>query len=224
MTTKQYSKASNYRRAVKQSPAMQAFKNKILMFLSITNASDAIVYHMIQDLSRMTSMPFYGETRNYGIKNKMCSNIVIKSYCELFVYYYQKTHDIDFIKEIIKWLSRQQNQHFRKLSKIHPQQKAKKKVLESMGQSGVFEHPIPVSYSKSVLIQYIQTEDLGRINKYIDFIWENTYQVFLETTLDQTVNATYSDTMPANWNWEDTSNNYPFQRYVSVGIPSSEYL
>ena len=63
------SKASIRREEKRISVEMQAFKQQILDFLQDTGADLNVQYHMVKDLAKMTSMPFYGDS-NRGTKNK----------------------------------------------------------------------------------------------------------------------------------------------------------
>ncbi len=216
------SKASLKRQEKRLGAEMQMFKQQILAFLQDTNADSNIQYHMVKDLAKMTSMPFYGDS-NRGTRNKMPSNDVVKAYSRLLVCYFKMTEDLEFVEKLLSWLSRQQQQHLRRLSRLPAAQKSKRAVAIKAGQCGVYEHPIPVNYTKKLLLKYIEEGDQKSIDGYIDFIYNHTYQVFLESTWDNQVNLLYKDTMPDAWNWMDPENNNVFARYISASIPTWVY-
>ena len=221
MTTSK-SKASIRREEKRLSVEMQAFKQQILDFLQNNGADLDVQYHMVKDLAKMTSMPFYGDS-NRGTKNRKPTNEVIKAYCRLLICYYKKTSDMEFARKLLSWLSMQQQQHLRKLTPLPIAQKHKYKAAKSAGQVCVYEHPIPVNYTKNLLLKYIEECDQQRIDAYIDFVFYNTRQVCMEKTWDDQVNRLYKDTMPDNWNWKDPENNDVYARYVSAGIPACVY-
>lgn len=146
---------------------------------------------------------------------KMSADAIVKGYRKVCSDYYKKFPDDSFIEKLFSHLSEQQNQCLRKLSKP--------KRIKPEGKKGVWEHPIPVKYSRDILIGYIKSGDQIKINSYIDFIWANTYQVFLEEKWDGKLRACgLRDTMPTDWNWEVPGKNNVFQRYLDTGIPKEE--
>lgn len=201
----------------RNSNEMQEFKSKVNEMLEFVNRPE-IEYYMIRDLSRKMNLPFYKETKNRGIRTKMSADEVIKGYCEICRVYYIKDCNGDFIKKLFKHLSEQQNQYFRKLSR------RTSKSVKTKGENGVWEHPIPLKYSTELLVGYIISDNKDKINKYIDFIWSNTYQVFLRKELDDKLRESgLRDIMPKGWNWEDPANNNVFQRYIEAEISEEEY-
>ena len=208
---------------------MQTLKNNVPIFLQATNASPEISYHMLADLSKRMNMPFYGIAKNtVGIplqSNRMRSNEVIKAYCRLFIDYYVKTKNIDFLENLINALYQQQQQHLRRLSMRTAKQKQKRDNIIKQGAKGVWEHPIPVSYSAKVLVDYIIKNQLKDAEDYIDFVWNKTYQVFLEKKYDLLLNqCSLQYDMPSGWDWKNPNCNDPFARYIAAGIPQSAYL
>ena len=199
---------------------MQAFKEKVNALLLFANSPE-IEYYMVRDLAKRINLPFYKETAGRGIRTKMATDVIIKGYCAISSEYYKIEPDDKFIEELFMHLSEQQNQHFRKLSKRTKEQLKNK----TKNQNGVWEHPIPLKYSRDILIGYIKSGEQNKINAYIDFLWNNTYQVFLTKDLDDRLLALglqYS--MPKDWNWEDPENNNVFQRYIVAEIPEEAYL
>lgn len=195
---------------------MQEFKSKINEMLKFANCPE-IEYYMVRDLARKINLPFYKDNTGRGTRIKMSADEIVKGYCEICRIYYLKDCNGDFIKKLIKHLSEQQNQYFRKLSRRSKDAKVK-------GEKGIWEHPIPLKYSTDILVGYIKSNNKDKINKYIDFIWSNTYQVFLRKELDDKLRESgLHDTMPVGWSWEDPANNNVFQRYIEAGIPEEEY-
>ena len=214
--------ASLKRQEQRESEEMQAFKRQILAFLDSTEASPDIRYHIIKDLAKMTNMPFYKDS-HYGRRNRMAPDQAAKNYCALFSRYYADTQDVAFIEKMFSWLTRQQQQQFRKLSRLPATQKAKRADAIKRGATGVYEHPIPVNYTKKLLISYIVADEQPLIHGYIDFVYGNTYQVFLESYLNAKVNRLFHDTMPPDWDWTDPQRNHVFARYVAAEIPCESY-
>ena len=207
----------------RNSPEMRVFKEKVNAMLEFAN-DPKIEYYLIRDLAKKINLPFYKETSGRGRRTKMSSDTIIKGYCKLFCDYYKTHSDDNFIEELFMHLSEQQNQHLRKLSRRTSCQNRKSATIKMESKNGVWEHPIPLKYSRDILIDYIKCDNQHKINAYIDFIWTHTYQVFLVDKWDRKLNAFgLRDTMPTGWNWEDPSNNNVFQRYIEVGIPKEEY-
>lgn len=77
------------------------------------------------------------------------------------------------------------------------------------------EHPVPINYIKNKLIEYIEDKDINSINKFLNFIVNNTHQVFLTYEEDNRVNKLFRTEIPSNWDW--TMDN-PYQRYVEADI------
>jgi hypothetical protein len=222
--SKSLSKASLKRLEKRNSSEMQLFKQRIFSFFEETDAPEEIRYHLVKDLAKMTSMPFYGDSQ-YGKRTRMPSNKVIKMYGKLLIQYCEiESENIVFVEELLKWLTKQQNQHMRRLSRVPKSQKQRRKEAKAAGIDGVYEHPIPVNYTKTLILNYIKTKNLEELENYVDFIYSNTYQVFLESKWDTQVNRLYHDTMPNNWHWKDESKNNIFQRYIDAQIPPEEYL
>ena len=216
--------ATNVTRRLEQqrnSLEMQSFKEKVNALLTFANAPE-IEYHIVKDLSRKINLPFYKDTAGRGTQTKMSTDAIVKGYCKICSDYYKKYKDDKFIEDLFKHLSEQQNQYFRKLSRRTKEQNHKK---STKNKYGVWEHPIPLKYSRDILIGYIKSDDQIKINAYIDFLWTNTYQVFLGKEWDNKLRTcALTDTMPAGWNWEEPSNNNVFQRYIVAEIPEEEYM
>lgn len=214
MSTQQTRRLNDRRNSLE----MQEFKRKVNDFFAFS-CNPEIEYYMIRDLAKKINLPFYKETRGRGRRKKMSSDEIVKGYCELCIGHYEINSDKAFIEKLFQHLSEQQNQHLRKLSARCDCQK------QQVKQKGVWEHPVPVKYSRDVLLGYIFCGNREKINAYVDFIRENTYQVFLAEKWDNELRICgLRDKMPTGWNWEDPSNNNVFQRYVAAGIPESEYL
>ena len=207
----------------KLSPKMKEFKTKVNILLN--SAEPEIQYHIVQDLAKKMNLPFYKDTRGWGIRQKMTSDRVVKAYCRLCIDHLKKNNDEDFIKEFLMHLSEQQNQHLRKLSRRTTAQKKKKDAIKTQNEKGVWEHPIPLVYTRNILFDYIKNGCYSKIDLYIDFIFQNTYQVFLTEQWDNKLSELgLRDNMPKGWNWEEASRNNVFQRYIEAEIPQSEYL
>ncbi len=96
--------------------------------------------------------------------------------------------------------------------------------MKHVSRKDVWEHPIPVKYSKDILVSYIKNGNRSKINNYIAFVWDNTYQVFLEEKWDNELKKHgLQEKMPKGWCWDAPGTNV-FQRYVDAGIPEKEYL
>ena len=207
----------------RNSPEMKKFKEKVNILLEL--ASPEIEYHIVRDLAKKINLPFYKDTFGRGNRNTMTSDAIVKAYCKLCIDYYKKYRDGNFIEDFFMHLSEQQNQHLRKLSKRLSEPQKRRKDALKQGLKGVWEHPIPLKYSRSLLTDYIKSGQYAKVDAYITFIWENTYQVFLIEKWDNKLRTLgLRETMPSGWNWEDNLNNNVFQRYIDAGIPESEYL
>lgn len=195
------SKLSIQREKTRTSPEMAKFKQQIIDFLAVTNATDETSYFLTSDLSKMTSMPFYkaakiGKKPNHIVE----SNIIVKNYIMLFAKYYSLNKDVEFISKLFSWLKRNQSQYLRKLSKKTAFQKSREKKYGSA--NGIWEHPVPVNYTKEFLISCIISGDMDKAYSYIDRIYNFGHQVFLTKEENDAVCTKYNDTMPDNWDWE----------------------
>ena len=207
---------------IRNSPKMQQFLCDVLLFLDSTNASQDIRYHLTRDLAKRMDLPFYESPYKCGKRNRMGADQIVKEYCGLCVTYCnQDPNNIGFIKELLQLLSVQQNQHMRKLSPRTSNQKNKRAKMKNLKKTDVWEHPIPLKYTRKILVDYIVAGNIIEIENYIKFLTKNTYQVFLVEEWNRQLNAIgLKDTMPQGWSWK-TGN--VFQRYVEAGIPPSEY-
>lgn len=202
------------------SPEVQNFKVEVIEFLKKTDASEEVKYKLSSDLSVIIDMPFYHE-RKLGRKNRMKTPECAKEYVRLLIQY----NDISFAEKLLSWITRQQNQTLRKLYRLTKRQKyRKKKYVEETGKKGVYEHPIPVNYTKKLLLKYINEGNYEGNYKeacsYIDYLYTNVPQIHLTESQDEQVNAIYRDDMPEGWNWKKDN---PFERYIRAGIPEEVY-
>ena len=198
------SEKSLAREKKRNSQEMSDFRNEIEIFLKKTNAPADISRRLKTDLATMTNMPFYGENRGQAYsRTTMSAPEIVYIYCELLISY----GDQDFSGRLFDWLSRQQNQTMRKLSK---------KLNENKNQKGgIWEHSVPVNYTKKILLELIAKKDLDTIKEYLNFIHNNAPQVYLTKEQDDKVNKNFRDTMPENWDWKTGD---PFIRYKEAGI------
>ena len=196
----------------RNSPATQNFKNEVENFLKFTEASDSIAYHLRKDLGIMTNMPYYKEYK--GIRNKMDKKDIIMNYASLLMEY----NDPTFTTKLINKLSLNQFQTLRKLSSRDKEEIKRSKEIGS--SNGIWEHPVPIKYIKNELIEIINDKDFIELDKFLDFIINNTHQIFLTKEEDKKVNQLYKDNMPSNWDWK-TGNIY--QRYINSGIRQDLY-
>ncbi len=196
----------------RNSPKMIEFKNNINQFIQSTNASPEIIYHLKHDLGIMTNMPYYKDYK--GVKNRMDRKDIILNYCKLLIDYNNK----NFTNKLINILSRNQNQNIRKLSTRNKNERQRCKSIGS--KNGIWEHPITIKYIKDKLIQYINEKDIQKISDFLDFLINDTNQIFLTHDEDNLVNSKYRSNMPNNWDWV-TSNKY--QRYIDTNIRKDLY-
>lgn len=194
----------------RNSPEVQAFKQRVLIFLNTVNASDEIKYKLRTDLAKKIDMPFYKDT---GIK---IPNIIkpiecAKEYVKLLIEY----NNNDFTNELFSWLTKQQNQTLRKLHIVSQKQKDRKKKYPG----GVMEHPVPANYSRNMLLTFIKNKQFVEACDYLDFM-STVPQIYLTRQEDELVNAISKDDMPNGWNWKTDD---PFIRYVRAGIPCDIY-
>ena len=198
------SKQSLAREKKRNSPEMQDFRKEIELFLEKTKADADTIYRLKTDLAKKTDMPFYKEDHGSRCgRAKMSAPEIVYIYCELLISY----GDMDFSERLLDWLSRQQEQSMRKLSQ---------KLNESENQTdGIWEHSIPVNYTKKMLLDLIKKKDLKTIKEYLKFVYEKAPQICLTKEQDDKVNKKYRDTMPEGWDWKTGD---PFIRYKKAGI------
>ncbi len=178
---------------------IEKFRSEINDFLRETKADNIIRYYMKTDLATMTDMPFYDcndEDRDTKPENKKNVVDIVSEYCELL-----GSKKKDFQKKLLYWLSKQQNQSMRKLSK--------------QLNNGIWEHPIPLKYTREFLLKRIDKGEFDIIKEYLKFINENAPQIFLTNEHNKIVNKKFKDKMPDDWDWK-TDN--PFARYIEAGI------
>lgn len=206
------SRLSLKREEERKSEKTQNFKNEIEHFLDYTEAPDNIRYQLRKDLGIMTNMPYYKEYK--GIRNRMDKKEIIMNYASLLIEY----NDSKFTEKLINKLSLNQLQTLRKLSPRSKSEINRSKIIGS--NNGIWEHPVPIKYIKKELINLINNEDFNEISDFLDFVINNTNQVFLTKDEDNKVNSLYRSDMPSGWNWK-TGNIY--QRYIDAGIRQDLY-
>ena len=206
------SEKSLRRERERNSQTTQDFKNEVENFLKITEAPNDIAYHLRKDLGIMTNMPYYKEYK--GTRNKMDKKDIIMNYASLLMEYNNPT----FTTKLINKLSLNQLQTLRKLSSRDKEEIKRSKEIGS--SNGIWEHLVPIKYIKNELIEIINNNDFIELNEFLDFIINNTRQIFLTKEEDKKVNQLYKDNMPSNWDWK-TGNIY--QRYINSGIRQDLY-
>ncbi|MBQ7444435.1 MAG: hypothetical protein IJS71_00650 [Clostridia bacterium] len=198
--------------ARRNSPEVQSFKERVNTFLRDVGASEELVYRLRCDLSKKIDMPFYGEPKVRPGNMSLSVVEIAKEYVLLLIRY----GDEAFSEELLSWLTKQQGQTFRRIHRLSQKQKERKRKIKS----GVYEHPVPVNYSKLKLLEYIEKKNADNALRYIEYMSANIPQVFLTTEEDSLVNRISKDSMPEGWNWETDS---PFERYIRAGIPEDVY-
>ena len=147
-------------------------------------------------------MPYYKEVK--GRRGLSPIDVCI-GFCKLAIAY----EDKDFIKIALAWLCKQQGQSFRKIS---PQDKKKGSRYQSIGRGKkiIWEHPIPVNYSKNYLYDCICRNDLAEATNYLSFL-SQVHQVCMLKEEDDLILKQYKDTMPNDWDYHKDS---PYIRYI----------
>lgn len=196
----------------RKSPEVQAFKARVNTFLVTVGASSEIIYRLRCDLSKKIDMPFYGEVKSRPANMSLSVVEIAKEYIRLLILY----GDDSFSEELLSWLTKQQGQTFRRIHELSKKQKERKRGLIR----GVYEHPVPVNYSKNLLLGFIKKKDVNSAFRYIEYMNAQIPQVFLTEDEDFLVNQISRDGMPDGWNWKTDS---PFERYVRAGIPEEVY-
>lgn len=195
----------------RNSPEVQEFKDRVLTFLDSVNPPDWMRYKVLCDLSKTMDMPFYGYEKKRVGCNKSALEIA-KCYVDLLIEY----GDMDFARQFLTWVSRQQGQTFRRL---HPISQRQRDRHDKLGH-GVYEHPVPVKHSMLYLFDCIRKGNREEAHRYLEFLNGSVPQIFLSTEEDRLVNEHYKDSMPEGWNWKKDS---PFIRYKIASIPESVY-
>lgn len=93
-------------------------------------------------------MPFYGEVKSRPANMSLSVVEIAKEYIHLLILY----GDDSFSEELLSWLIKQQTQTFRRIHELSKKQKERKIKLII----GVYEHLVPVNYSKNLLLGFIK--------------------------------------------------------------------
>ena len=195
------SKSSLKRENERNSPKMQSFENQIEYFFEKVRMPDSVRYKIRVNLGVMTNMPYYGKEK--GTRYKIGDKEVIKQCCNYLIDF----GNMDFSKTLLKWLTLQQNQSLRKISK---------KVGKKREKEAVWDHPVPAKVSRSILLGYIGEGNREKIDRFIEYI-SRIPQIALPKNLDDRLTgAGLKESMPPNWQWE--AQNSQFARYKAVGI------
>ncbi|MCQ2195605.1 MAG: hypothetical protein MJZ28_11745 [Paludibacteraceae bacterium] len=194
------------------SEEVQLFKKKVLDFFKVQSVSSEIQYRIILDLAKKMDMPFYKDAEKEKIKAEVSIRLVPScTDCAKEIVGYLIGYDDAFADELLSNLIRQQEQTFRK---ICPRSKKTK-----LGKDCIWEHPIPASYSKDILLSYIKSKDLDKAKKYIDYL-AAIPQITLPKTEDAKLTGALKYSMPQGWNWEKDDK---FARYADAGIDPKYY-
>ncbi len=186
---------SNKNRYQRKPEDIEKFRGEIENFLKETNASEEIACLLKKDLSKTTDMPFYKQETEPEIITR------IRTYCKLLINF----NNDAFTEKLLSELSKQQQQSLRKLSR----------PLNKQSEGVIWEHSIPVNYTKKMLLDLIKKKDLKTIKEYLNFVYEKAPQIYLTKEQDEKVNQNYRDTMPEGWGWKTDD---PFIRYKKAGI------
>lgn len=188
--------ASLKREEQRNSPQTLTFKLKVNEFLK--KSKPEIAYAIKRDLACMTNMPFYKD-RPKVIRFKMNPIDLICEYAELF----KSCQDEEFIVELIKKLSLNQNQIIRKAA---PRIGVKKEI---------WEHAIPAKVIVEELISMILKKDTTDLRKMLE-IYKCAGQRGLTKEQDKLLEK-YRTSMPESWDWR-LENVNPLARHLEVGI------
>lgn len=194
------------------SEEVQSFKKKVFDFFEAQSVSPEIQYRIILDLAKKMDMPFYKDDEKKNIKAKVSIRLVPScTDCAKEIVGYLIGYDDAFADELLSNLIRQQEQTFRK---ICPRSKKTK-----LGKNCIWEHPIPASYSKNILLSYIKSQKLAKAKDYIDYL-AAIPQIALPKTEDAKLTGDLKYSMPQGWNWEKDDK---FARYVVADIAPKYY-
>lgn len=190
---------------------VQQFKREVETFLKEVDASDEMCYRVRCDLAKKVDSPFYNDYKGNRCC-KMSTEEIAKEYVRLLIKY----DNINFTKKLLLSLIRQQSQTFRRIYKRSNFQNARKKELKY----GVYEHSVPVKYSRDMLLLYIKNKKYKRACEYIDYMSNCFPQIFLTNEENNLINISYKYKMPEKWNWKRDS---LFIRYEKAGINEEVY-
>ena len=189
------SQKSLKREQKRNSPQICEFRAQVEAFLKETEAPDNLAYYLRQDLSKMTSMEYYG-VPNKGLRTRILEpKEVIYLYCELLI----RHNSPVFSRRLIRKISVHQNQSIRRLFSKNKVQRGREARI---GKSkGIWEHPIPIRYVCSVLIDFVNQKDLRNIDRFLNRM-SSVGQVFLTHEQNNRVHTLYPDSMPEGWIWD----------------------
>ena len=206
MTVERSSK-SLQRERKRNSLETQKTRDEIEIFFKKTGLPDPVKYKIRIDLSTKTDMPYYG--RDKGARYSISPKETIRECCYRLIDY----GDMELAEKLLKLLTQQQNQSFRKMSKKHGQKKEK---------DSIWEHPIPVKVSRTILYKYIEEGNRQKINDFLTFI-SDIPQIAIPKEIDHRLTSVgLKDAMPKGWNWEISGSQ--FARYTEVGFDYLEFL
>ena len=195
----------------RKSESMQQFKSDFENFLTETGANEELARHLKKDLSARINMPYFKEKELYG--EKMSPLNVCLGFCELAISYLAISDDNEnFIKVTLALLCQQQGQSFRKIS---PHGKKGPRYQSIPRSDLIWEHPIPVNYTKEYIYDCICRSDIEEIKNYLDFLAETPQVCMLKEGEEDKILKEYKATMPKGWNYKKDS---PYDRYIKSGL------
>lgn len=193
---KEQSKASKYRKRVRNRPDTSAFRQQIIA--ACQDIEPQVAYSIQKDLKRMTSMPFYTIALD-KVKITYSKLELVHAYAEFLLRY----DDLVFARKLLSWLNRHQQQTIRQAAPRRGEKLA------------VWEHVIPSAVIVKEIIIMLEQGSLDGLERLLH-IYESAGQVGLSQAENARLSA-YKASMPAGWDWRDPAVD-PFARHRAVGI------
>lgn len=189
----------------------QDLRDEIEDFLIANNVPSEIIYHIKNQLSIQTNMPYYKD-KSKGKRNKLNKLLIIFEISKVLMTY----NNSSFTRKLMSELAKNQNQALRGLSK-----KLKSDInRKSKFPNGIWEHIIPIKYIRDTIINYINNKNMLELEEFLFWVENNTFQAYLTKEEDIKVNSLYKDNMPLDWDWKTGD---IFIRYKDAGIRKDLY-
>jgi hypothetical protein len=203
-------------REERESLDMQEFKQRVEEFINACSIDSETQYHLRNNLGVMINLPYYKESKGMRPKRPYDHLKIILNFCKYLIQY----NNEDFTKKLLRLLTINQLQSFRKVAK------QKKDINKLSRKEAKWEHIIPAKVVRDKIVEIIdskikQDEKIEEIENVL-VIFRKAGQLHITNEDNEKLNkSNYATKMPSDWDWSEEK---IFSRYIEANINLDKYL